>query len=177
MSAIRKFAKISHKNQGGIKTIREVKTIPEMNYYKPTRKGECGISNIKIYFPMFMMGCCGDERGVVQVAEYVLEKEVLDWEVFEGIATYLKKNGFWDWDWASFRKNVIIPNREHIKAALSLTEEGIERFIRDGDVVLNHWFYDKSENEGLTIQQYQEENDGMSPLCAMTFFYHKKVDY
>jgi hypothetical protein len=67
--------------------------------------------------------------------------------------------------------------REHIKAALSLTEEGIERFISDGDVVLNHWFYDKSENDGLTIKQYKEQNDGVSPLCAMTFFYHKKVDY
>jgi hypothetical protein len=57
---------------------------------------------------------------------------------FAILARKLKENPF-DWDWGSFRNNILKPNREHIKEALGINNEKMDRLLTDGYVFLNNF--------------------------------------
>jgi len=131
-------------------------TIHGLTYNISTRKGQCGAFEPKkiktqLYFPFFRMGCCGDDRGVIPhdntMRERLIAPNKMDYNWFYVIAVRIKQNFMFDWDWNSFSKNILRPNREHIKTELNISDEKVDLFLSDGFVFLNNFFedYDKEE--------------------------------
>ena len=110
-----------------------------------------------------MMGCCGDKNSVVNILR-IRKPQKMDMKFFESVAKMLKKAKYVDWDWESFAKNVILPNRTHIQETLQLDDFFTERVMTDLYVVLDCWDGD-------------EDDDSPIPLSHKTFFTHKEVDY
>jgi len=120
------------------------KIINGLTYNISTRIGECGASGDKktLYFPFFLMGTCGDDEGVISwngVRERIVAPKQMNYKWFELLSRKLKENPMLDWDWSSFRNNIIAPNAEHIKTELGINDEKMERFLRDGYVFLNNF--------------------------------------
>lgn len=84
------------------------------------------------------MGACGDDRCVVKQEQLVAPKE-MNYKWFEMLSRKLKENYFLDWDWYSFAKNILIPNQEHIKVALKISDKKVNRLLKDGHVFLNNF--------------------------------------
>ena len=82
------------------------------------------------------------------------------------------KAKYYDWDWHSFQKNIILPNREHIKIAMGLEDNIVDRICDDLYVVLNQWELDESDEE---VKEVIEE--GLTPLSHKTLFTHNDVEY
>ncbi len=75
-----------------------------------------------LQFPIFSMGCCGEGDWVVDVAE-ILVPTVFKKLFFEKVVRLIQYTcdcnpeysvEAFDWDWASFHKNIFLPNRMHI---------------------------------------------------------------
>ena len=123
--------------------------INKLLFKEPSHKGECGITDDKLYFPLFRMGCCGDERGVYTSLTFNIPKK-MDYKWFKSIADMIKRVPFWDWDWSSFEQNILEPNRYHLKKTLKIDDAKVDRLLRDGFVFMNHFEeypeYDKYPN-------------------------------
>jgi len=120
------------------------KTINGLSYIISTRLGECGASNNSktLYFPFFLMGTCGDDEGVISWdgrRERIVAPKKMNYAWFELLSRKLKANPMFDWDWASFSKNILEPNREHIKGELSISDEKVDMLLEDGYVFLNNF--------------------------------------
>jgi hypothetical protein len=146
-----------------------VQSIP-VKFNAPAHRGECGVVGNKLHFPFFMMGCCGDARAVVKVQE-LTAPEKINKEFFQKIATLLKLIPFLDWDWSSFRKNILTPNREHIKQEMGLDEFFANRVMNDLVVVLNRWDKHSEEEESQAIA------DGFTPVSHRTFFTERECEF
>lgn len=147
-----------------------VPQIPKITILPSTRKGECGLRDGWIYVPLFRMGCCGDDRAVLTFVRFELPDE-MNKGFFRCVAEFLKKKPYLDWHWASFKKNVIVPNREHIKQVMGLNEFFINRVVNDLHVVLNNW----NAPEGL--EEVGDEDEEYIPVSHETFFTHEDLDY
>jgi hypothetical protein len=44
-----------------------------------------------------------------------------------------------DWDWASFHKNILLPNRMHIQLVMQLSDKITDRVVYSVHVMLNEW--------------------------------------
>lgn len=125
-----------------------------LSYRPSTRLGECGAKPEwrklkKLYFPMFLMGACGIDDCVYSWngdRELLEAPKKMDYEWFEKLSKKLKKNAMLDWDWYSFSKNILEPNREHLKVALNINDEKVDLLLGDGYVFINH-FEDTWEDE------------------------------
>ena len=121
-------------------------------FYRPsTRLGECGAmpNSKKLYFPMFLMGACGVDDAVISWngdRELLKAPKKMDYKWFKELSKKLKKNAMLDWDWDSFSKNILEPNREHLKVALNINDEKVDRLLMDGYVFINN-FEDTWEKE------------------------------
>ena len=142
-----------------------------VKFNAPKHRGECGVVGNKLHFPFFMMGCCGDASAVVKIQELTIPTKV-NKEFFNKIATLLKLIPYFDWDWSSFRRNILAPNREHIKAEMGLDEYFTQRVMEDLLVALNNWDKMSEEEE----QEFIKET-GMKPISHRTFFTEKDVEY
>ena len=96
----------------------------------------------------------------------------MDMKFFEYISKFVigseEHEGF-DWDWASFAKNVIHPNRSHIQETLKLDDFFTERVMDDLYVVLNNW--------DEVIDDEEECDEEYVPLSHKTFFTCKNCEY
>ena len=122
------------------------KIVNGLNYNLSNRLGECGAfrssSKKKLYFPMFFMGACGNDTRVVKhdgKREVLVAPKVMNYNWFHLLAKKIKENPLLDYDWASLRNNILEPNKEHIKEALQITDEKMDRLLMDGYVFLNHF--------------------------------------
>jgi hypothetical protein len=124
------------------------KAVPKIVINRSNNFGECGLiknGQIKyLYFPFFLLGACGDERGVLG-RHYFRYPKIMNYEWFKSIANIIKENPYFDWDWNSFCNNVIKPNKEHLKVVLKLDDSAVDRFIEDGYVFINHFEDEASE--------------------------------
>ena len=127
-------------------------------FYKPsTRLGECGAIpewKKQLYFPMFLMGACGEDRCVYSWngdREKLNAPKKMDYKWFEELSKKLKENEMLDWDWISFSKNILEPNREHLKVVLNINDDKVNRLLMDGYVFINNfentWEKECSESE------------------------------
>ena len=128
-------------------------------------RGECGLSSNKkdIDFPFFRMGCCGDQESVVYIGLIPIPQK-MDMKFFERVSKLLKTFPHYDWDWTSFAKNVIHPNRAHIQETLQLDDFFTERVMNDLYVVLDNW--DEVNDDECDV-----------PLSHKTFFTCKNCEY
>ena len=119
-----------------------ITTIKGLNYKTITRIGECGAKNDKLYFPFFLMGACGDDRAVISwngEREILVPPKEMNYNWFKLLSIKLKNNPMFDWDWCSFSKNILEPNREHLKVTLNIDDEKVDRLLTDGYVFLNNF--------------------------------------
>jgi hypothetical protein len=140
---------------------------PKFN--KSSHKGECGLNadGTKILFPFFLMGACGEPDCVRHTAELSVPTHI-DKSFFELVAKTIKQIPFLDWDWFSFQKNILEPNREHIKDNFCFHE----RVMTDLFVVLNNWDSDYDEEE---LEEAKEE--GIVFVSHHTFFTEENIEY
>jgi hypothetical protein len=142
--------KLFHDELKKLKT--RIRHIHGLTYIVSSRLGECGASENykKLYFPFFLMGTCGDDRGVAcwsSGREFSNAPKKMDYKWFKSVAKKINENPQFDWDWYSFCENILKPNREHIKTELGIDDTKMDRFLRDGYVFLNN--FDKTgEDEG-----------------------------
>jgi hypothetical protein len=138
-------------------------TINGLTYNTSTHYGECGVIRGKnLYFPFFLMGTCGDERGVVSwngKDEVLVAPKKMNYNWFKLLAMKIKANPYSDWDWCSFSKNILKPNREHLKTELNIDDEKVDAFLQDGYVFINS-FDGSWEQEG---EEYEEGEVGFYP--------------
>ena len=50
-----------------------------------------------------------------------------------------------DWDWASFHKNILLPNRMHIRSVMQLSDTITDRVVYSVHFLLNEWNGDDDE--------------------------------
>ena len=50
-----------------------------------------------------------------------------------------------DWDWASFHKNILLPNRMHIRSVMQLSDTITDRVVYSLHFLLNEWNGDDGE--------------------------------
>lgn len=131
-----------------------------LTYIISTRIGECG-ANEKgktLYFPFFLMGTCGDDEGVISwngVRERLVAPKKMNAKWFNLLANKLKQNPMFDFDWISFSKNILEPNREHIKTELGINDEKVDRLLEDGYVFINSFngsFAEEGEDIGDSVE-------------------------
>jgi hypothetical protein len=102
------------------------------------------------------MGCCGEDEWVVDVAEIPVPT-VIEKLFFEKVARLIQYTcdcnpeysvEAFDWDWASFHKNILFPNRMHIQSVMQLSDTITDRVVYSIDFLLNEWNGDdKEEND------------------------------
>ena len=125
-------------------------TIKGLNYKVSARIGECGVKNEKLYFPMFLMGACGDDQAVISwngEREILVPPKEMNYNWFKLLSLKLKKYPMFDWDWCSFRKNILEPNKEHLKKSLNIDDEKVDVFLNDGYVFINNFDEGLDESE------------------------------
>jgi hypothetical protein len=157
-------------------------TIHGLTYNINTRIGECGArpkNNKTLYFPFFLMGACGHDDAVISwngVREHLIAPKKMNAKWFELIANKLKKNPTFDWDWESFSRNILTPNRVHIKTELGISDEKVDRLLEDGMVFLNN-FTGSFEEEGEDMTDCVEGVDiGYFPNFA-NFLKYDNLEY
>jgi hypothetical protein len=140
-----------------------------LTFYRTSRKGECGanrvLSTTHLYCPLFLMGTCGDDAGVIPwngTRELIKAPKKMNYEWFKLVADRLKEHPCFDWDWASFRNNILYPNREHIKNELGISEVKLKRFLEDGMVFINNFNKDWAD-EGEGCGDFDTSKLGLYP--------------
>lgn len=114
----------------------------KITYTPRDNRTSCGFDKQKqrLQFPFFRMGCSGDSEGLVTCIDLPKPK-VLDMQFFSLIASLIQQYDMFDWNWNSFRNNILTPNKEHICLNCNITDQKIwKRFEYDGYVFLNRWF-------------------------------------
>ena len=43
-----------------------------------------------------------------------------------------------DWDWESFKRNILMPNKERIKQVNNFDDDRVDRLLEDGSVFINN---------------------------------------
>jgi hypothetical protein len=83
------------------------------------------------------MGCCCEDDWVVDVAEIPVPT-VFEKLFFEKVARLIQYTcdcdpeysvEAFDWDWASFHKNILLPNRMHIRSVMQLSDTITDRVV------------------------------------------------
>ena len=138
-------------------------TINGLNYKVSERLGECGAveHSKRLCFPLFFMGCCGSDNFVVKQIIVPAPKQ-MDYEWFKKIATIIKNNEMLDWDWRSFRNNILSPNENHIKQVLNLDEDKWDTFEFSGYVFINNFFLVQEHEEFIepSFENFLKHPDG-----------------
>lgn len=146
----------------------EVQASTAVQFKAPTHRGECGVKSGKIIIPFFLMGCCGDEDSVVRSVQIKVPEQI-NKAFFRKIAKLLEMNSHFDWDWSSFRRNILAPNKAHIQEVFG--EFFAKRILEDLFVVLNNWDKVSPEDE-MEAKKYN-----VIPVSHRTFFTEKDVEY
>ena len=71
-----------------------------------------------------------------------------------------------DWDWASFHKNILLPNRMHIRSVMQLSDTITDRVVYSVHFLLNEW----NGND-------DEENDEDVNVTFENFFSVEDLDF
>ena len=71
-----------------------------------------------------------------------------------------------DWDWASFHKNILLPNRMHIQSVMQLSDTITDRVVYSLHILLNEWNGDD-----------EEENDEDVNVRFEKFFSVEDLDF
>ena len=129
----------------------------ELSFNKSTRRGECGLNEdgTHILFPLFLLGSL-DESGmrdvdVIEVIQFP-KPTIMDKRFFQQMSYFVGRtckdervgtiaNPKWlaDWDWYSFRRNIIEPNRHHIQMIMELSDTLTDRVVDSADYIINDW--------------------------------------
>ena len=136
----------------------------DLAFNRSSRTGECGLSNdgTCIRFPIFRLGCCGEDDWVVDVAEIPVPT-VFEKLFFEKVARLIQYTcdcnpeysvEAFDWDWASFHKNILLPNRMHIRSVMQLSDTITDRVVYSVHFLLNEWNGDddKENDEDVNVR-------------------------
>jgi hypothetical protein len=160
-------------------------TMPSINILPTTRIGEVGKDGKHLYFPFFLIGTPGDDRGVINYSRYKknlpLPKK-MDRAWFGSIAKHLEAYPLFDWSASTFRKNVLLPNKERIRVDCDIKDDEIlDRVINDCDVLLNNFhrwtnYAEWREECGLDEGETMPESIGFPPN-GQHFFTHKNLEY
>jgi hypothetical protein len=98
-------------------------------------------------FPIFCMGCCGEDDWVVDVAEIPVPI-VIDRLFFEKVVQLIQyacdcnpeySVEVFNWDWASFHENILLPNRMLIQSVMQLSDTITDRVVYLVHLMLNDW--------------------------------------
>jgi hypothetical protein len=117
------------------------------------------------------MGCCGEADWVVDVAEIPVQT-VIDRVFFEKVAQLIQyacdcnpeySVEAFDWDWASFRENILLPTRMHIQSVMQLSDTITDRVVYSVHLMLNDWngYNDKDcdDEDIITFEKFFSVED------------------
>jgi hypothetical protein len=130
--------------------------------------GECGLEGNLIMFPLLRMGCCEDARGHIITMKLAMPK-IVNKEFFKNFADIIKKYPMFDWSGDSFQRNIIEPNKEHIKMVMGLDDFFVNRIVEDLYVVINNWYG--------CLDEDNSDCDDYVPLNHTTFFTSRDCEY
>jgi len=135
-------------------------TIPKLTFLEGEDKGKNGAfkgetKKNEFIFPFFLMGCCGQEEGLL--GRFKMKCDKLDYAFFKELADMLKAKPMFDWDWESFSRNIIAPNKEHLKIVLNIDDEAADTFLRDGYVFINNFDKQPADEDGEGANEEWEE--------------------
>ena len=120
---------------------------------------------------IFCMGCCGEDDRVVDVAEIPVPT-VIDKLFFDKVTRLIQyacdcnpkySVEAFDWDWASFHKNILLPNRMLIQLVMQLSDKITDRVVYSVHVMLNEWNGDddkeKDDNVNVSFEKFFSVED------------------
>lgn len=148
------------------------KRVKKTLVFKPAEnKGKCGLTadGKQLQIPICRGGCLGDERGVI-TTEYLPVPKVINKEWLGQVAGIIKRFPVFDWDWGSFRRNIISPNIDAIATEMRLNEFFKDRLERNGYVVLNNW-------DGQEEAEKEAIEAGFTPVSHRTFFTYEDCEF
>jgi len=159
----------------------EPEAIIPLTFNKTTRLGECGLQEEtnKLYIPFFLMGACGVDEAAIswdgdREVMPVPKKLNLLW--FKKVADKLEKHPYWDWDWESFRKNILKPNREHLKQVLNINDDKVDTLLCDGFVFINNFSKDWADEGEEYVEDFKNGDVGHFPNFT-NFLKHDNLEY
>ena len=165
----------------------EPEAIIPLTFNKTTRMGECGLQEEtnKLYIPFFLMGACGVDDAVISWdgdREVMPLPKKLNLLWFKKLADKLDKYPFWDWDWVSFKNNILKPNREHLKQVLNINDDKVDTLLCDGFVFINNfskdWTDEGYDEEDLVDLEKQLKNGEIGHFPNFTnFLKHDDLEY
>ena len=71
-----------------------------------------------------------------------------------------------DWDWYSFKRNILEPNRNHIQKTMQLSDLLTDRVVDSADYIINDW----------TADTDHDSDDEFTP-CHSNFFTIEDLDF
>lgn len=129
----------------------------ELSFKKSAKRGECGLNHAgtHILFPLFLRGSCNDggmrDEDVIEVAE-IMPPTIMDKKFFMKLSHFVRATckdeiagtveypkWLCDWDYYSFQRNVLEPNREHIKLIMGLSDTITERVVTCAQYIIDDW--------------------------------------
>jgi len=128
-----------------------------LSFNKSTRRGECGLNaeGTFVLFPLFLRGSL-DESGtrdcdVIEVVQFA-KPTIMDKRFFKKMSYFVGltckddhvgsiQHPKWlcDWDWYSFKRNILEPNRTHIQTIMQLSDLLADRVVDSADYIINDW--------------------------------------
>ena len=129
---------------------KKQRIMKECGYPSPTKPRH-------LYFPFFLMGGCGVEECVISwngERESLKKPKKMDYNWFKIVGQKISANPYFDWDWNSFKNNILLPNREHIKSVNDFDDARVDLLLRDGYVFLDNW--DKEHSDDYTEEELEQ---------------------
>jgi hypothetical protein len=117
------------------------------------------------------MKCCGEDDWVVDVAEMPVPT-VIEKLFFEKVARLIQycnpeySAEAFDWDWASFHENILLPSRMHIYSVMQLSDTITDQVVYSIHFLLNDWNGDDDK-----------ENDDKDIISFEKFFSVEDLDF
>ena len=128
-----------------------------LSFNKSTRRGECGLNaeGTFILFPLFLRGILDEsgtrDRDVIEVVQFA-KPTIMDKRFFKKMSYFVGltckddhvgsiQHPKWlcDWDWYSFKRNILEPNRTHIQTIMQLSDLLADRVVDSADYIINDW--------------------------------------
>tara|TARA_R100001198_G_C5237301_1_gene215036 strand:- start:2323 stop:3336 length:1014 start_codon:yes stop_codon:yes gene_type:complete len=152
-----------------------------LTFNKTTRLGECGLQEEtnKLYIPFFLMGACGVDEAAISWdgdREVMPLPKKLNLIWFKKVADRLEKHPYWDWDWVSFKNNILKPNREHIKQVLNINDDKVDTLLCDGFVFINNFSKDWADEGEEYVEDFNNGEVGHYPNFT-NFLKHDNLEY
>jgi hypothetical protein len=130
---------------------------------------ECGLNSKRdhIFFPMWKYDKDKDKFKMVRRRFKLEIPSRIDMEFFAKIVSTIRTDraSGCDWSWIGLKRNILQPNRDHIKEVMGIDDFFVDRLFKYGETLFEYWDYDCT---------FSDDENGI-PFSYKTFFTEREL--